>query len=110
MKNRTFAKLISLVLALLMVATVFVACNKDEGTSEGSDTTAAAQNGETENKAPENAYTADTEGVVDLSEYTIIFPDGFDGDGTKATTTSAHGQPPLPKFTKSLTVAPSILS
>ena len=29
---------------------------------------------------------------------------------TKATTTSAHGQPPLPKFTKSLTVAPSILS
>lgn len=87
MKNRTFAKLISLVLALLMVATVFVACNKGETPAGSEETTPSAQNGGDENKAPENAYTAETEGAVDLSEYTIIFPNVFDGDGTKATTT-----------------------
>ena len=86
MKNRTFAKLISLVLALLMVATVFVACNKEPENPEGSDAT-SAQNGENENKAPENAYTADTEGAVDLSAYTIIRPSDLDGDGTKAVAT-----------------------
>ncbi len=91
MKNRTFAKLISLMLALLMVVTVFAACDKgDDSETPESETTTSNQNSGNENDAPANAYTADTEGAVDLSEYAIIRPADIDGDGTKAVATFAN--------------------
>lgn len=87
MKNRTFAKLISLMLALLMVMAVFAACDKGEGedpAQSGAATSAPAQNGDNANA---DAYTEATEGAVDLSAYTIIFPEDTESDTTKATAT-----------------------
>lgn len=68
MKNKKL--LVSLLLTLLAVCTVFSGCNQNttDPTGTGSGTTPP----ETQPPVNENLYGADTPGAVDLSEYTII--------------------------------------
>ena len=87
MKNKKIVKLLSLLLALLMVTAVLASCGGDES---GSDETTAAENGgNNEGKTPAqlaDPFTADTPGVIDLTEYTIIRPAETSSDDTKAIT------------------------
>ena len=67
MKNKKL--LVSILLSLLALCTVFSGCRKDEPApvETGSGTEAV-----TDAPAPDNQYNANTPGAIDLSEYTIV--------------------------------------